>query len=434
MRSGRPARCYPHRPRQHFAQPPVPLARHDVPRAPAVVDLGQRQEAVGGRPEQPEAVPLRVGRHVPQEPAQAVGQAIVVVRHGHVPVGRALEDADLAGPVRQVRDELRRARPRADDAHRLAGEVDRVVPLGRMERRPLERPQARDVRQLGTVELPHRADHGLRLDRLLDSIRAPDLHPPQALRVVVGGAEHLGVEADVVADAELGGAVAEVLQQHVLRREVVGPVGLLGARVAVEVVRRVDPRPGVGVLEPGAADVAVLLDDRAGDARLLQPSRRHDARHPRADDDHAQRPPGVDLLHAPTRRPRVPVGEGQLLDQQRQVVVAHGLADEEVDHTPQASRRRRRRHHRPRVAPGDQRAQRQFARRRPRRLRQLALQVQRGGRRGPQVVAQQRQVARDLRQRRQQRSQMGALQRLADGLVVGRERVDRAVNRHGVSD
>ena len=50
-----------------------------------------------------------------------------------------------------------------------------------------------------------------------------------------------------------------------------------------------------------------------------------------------------------------------------------------------------------------------------------------------QVLPQQRQVARDLRQRRQQRRQVRLLQRLADGLFVPGKRLDLAANRHSPS-
>src|SRR3546814_2518685 len=41
-------------------------------------------------------------------------------------------------------------------------------------------------------------------------------------------------------------------------------------RQRVQVARRVDAGTGVAVLQPGAADVVVLVDDRVADARLVE--------------------------------------------------------------------------------------------------------------------------------------------------------------------
>ena len=83
------------------------------------------------------------------------------------------------------------------------------------------------------------------------------------------------------------GAVAEVVEQHVLRREVERPVVALRERVAVVVVRVVDPAAGIAVLPPRAADFAVLLDDHEGDAGLVQAVRGEQTGHA-GPDDHAR--------------------------------------------------------------------------------------------------------------------------------------------------
>ena len=71
----------------------------------------------------------------------------------------------------------------------------------------------------------------------------------------------------------------EVVEQHVLGREVQRPVVPLRERVAVVVVRVVDAAAGIRVLEPRAADVVVLLEDderrrrpAAGGARRAAPT------------------------------------------------------------------------------------------------------------------------------------------------------------------
>ena len=63
---------------------------------------------------------------------------------------RALEDREVAGLLGDHRDRLHAARPGADDADPLAGEVDAVVgPRTGVVPVALERVEARDVRAPG---------------------------------------------------------------------------------------------------------------------------------------------------------------------------------------------------------------------------------------------------------------------------------------------
>ena len=93
---------------------------------------------------------------------------------------------------------------------------------------------------------------------------------------------------------------AEVVVQLGLGRVGLRPVVALRERVAVVVVRDVDPAARVGVLEPGAADVGVLLEHRTDDAGLLEPVRGGDAGHAGADDRDAEVAAGGELgpVHA----------------------------------------------------------------------------------------------------------------------------------------
>ena len=94
---------------------------------------------------------------------------------------------------------------------------------------------------------------------------------PVALGFAERGVEHLGAEADVLAEVERIGGITEVVEQHLLLREALRPIRPLEERVAVQVVGHVDATTRVAILEPGAADVVVLLDDDVGHARLIQP-------------------------------------------------------------------------------------------------------------------------------------------------------------------
>ena len=108
-------------------------------------------------------------------------------------------------------------------------------------------------------------------------------------------------------------------------------------------IGRVHPRAGVGVLEPGPADVGVLLHDHKRHAGLLEPEGRENAGHARPDDDDFEGAIGIQLVFRPLRSARVTVGERQLLDQERDVLLGGWRAGEEVEHRAQVGLGRRRR-------------------------------------------------------------------------------------------
>ena len=106
-----------------------------------------------------------------------------------------------------------------------------------------------------------------------------------AVVVVPGRLGDLGLPQHMAADVVLVHHALEIRLQFGLFGEEVRPlIGRLEA-VAVEVVGHVDPRAGVGVLVPGAADARVLLDDRERDAGLLEPDPRQQSRLTASDDD-----------------------------------------------------------------------------------------------------------------------------------------------------
>ena len=174
--------------------------------------------------------------------------------------------------------------------------------------------------------------------------------------------QHLGAEPDVVAQAEVVGAATEVVEQHVLRREVERPVVALREGVAVDVVRVVDAATRIGVLEPGAADVVVLLEDDEVDAGLLQPVGGEQARHARADDDDAELGVGRDVGLVPGRAAAVFAEQRELLFEQRHVLRHVGAADDELHDPRQLVVRRRRRRATTVVAESRERRERERAR------------------------------------------------------------------------
>ena len=240
-------------------------------------------------------------------------RATAARRHLVVVVGRRAEPGGVrwntsSSPTigRDLGDELHRARAGADHRDALAREVDVVVPArpsGTTARRTSSRPG--DVRERRAVELADRADDRVGLERLLACRRRSRTRTVQRQRrrPTTSADSDLGPEADVLAQVERVGAAPEVVEQHVLGREVERPVVALRERVAVVVVRVVDAAARIRVLEPGAADVVVLLEDHERHAGLLQPVGGEQARHAGADDQRrrSRRPARARRAASPAR-------------------------------------------------------------------------------------------------------------------------------------
>ncbi len=185
----------------------------------------------------------------------------------------------------------------------------------------------------GWFSWPTARDHRLGAQRLGLAGLVADADLPDGVGLVEGRLLDLGLETDVSAQAVLLGDALEVGQQHRLRREVVRPLVVGLERVGIEVARIVDAAVRIAVLEPGAADVGVLLDDRERDAGLLQPDAGQQSRHAGADHHHRQlRRGGLQLGRRPVRLLGVHAGHLQLFHQERRVVLGDLRAGDEVHH------------------------------------------------------------------------------------------------------
>src|SRR5690606_35390584 len=112
----------------------------------------------------PGAVEALPARDVLEGPLLAGGERTIEARDHEV--GRALEDVQPGGPLRELRDELERARRVADHRDALAGDVEIVVPARRVPGRALVRGEPREVGNVGAVELPERAHQHVGLELL----------------------------------------------------------------------------------------------------------------------------------------------------------------------------------------------------------------------------------------------------------------------------
>ena len=240
---------------------------------------------VAAGPEDEEAIPPAVEGEVAQGPAHAGPHGGVVVRVGEHPLRRSLEHGQVADLGGDGRGDLEAAGPGSDHGHSLAGQVDVMVPAGRVERRALERVRAFDDGHVRPVELSDCRDHGPCSQHVLGPVGGPGAHGPGGRVLVPGRPHHLGLPSDVRSDAVLVHDGLEVALQLGLLGEELGPVVARLEAVAVEVVADVDSGPGVRVLPPSTADARVLLHDGERDAGFRQPDAGEQTRLPAPDDD-----------------------------------------------------------------------------------------------------------------------------------------------------
>ena len=219
-------------------------------------------------------------------PAQRHGNLGVGARHH--PRRSALVELKFGDLPDDLRHDLDRAGAGADHRHPLAGQVDAVVPFGRMESGTTEFVAALDVGQGRDVQRARARDQ-----ELPDEFAAVFGEDVPALLVVVPvGSVDVRIELDVAAQPVFLGDSLEVVPDLGLIGERVLPVGLGLERERVQVRRDVAGAAGVTVVAPRAADVVELLQDDEVHALLLQLDRHSQAGEAGPDDDGA----GVDGL------------------------------------------------------------------------------------------------------------------------------------------
>ncbi len=131
----------------------------------------------------------------------------------------------------------------------------------------------------------------------------------------------------------------------------------------------------------------------------------------------------------PAGRPSILTEDGQLLFEQRQVVGHLGAADGVLHDAQQHVVVRRGRGNAPAVPEPDQRLEGERARRGELVVAEAALREGEHQGIGAQVVAQQRQIAGEVRERREQRGHLGVLEVLADLVVRLGDGLHRADER-----
>ncbi len=294
------------------------------------------------------------------QPLQLVGHRVVVVGGRPHPGRGPLEEQQLADDRGDLGHELHGAGAGADHRHALPGQIDVVIPPGRVERRALEGAEAGDRRrQVGPVELAHRTDDGVGHDHL---------------RVAVGPERTVSVHRSSSSDqtasvtsvpkrirsttSKASAQSREVGLQHRLGGVVERPVVALGERVAVVVVRVVDPAARV-------AGSRTRCRRRRRSSRTPCSRRRPGCRrwaasqagHAGADHRHRERHAGSELVLVPRRGATVLAPVAQLLLQQREVLAHLGPAHGELHDSEHLLVGRHRRRPAAAVAEGDERVE-----------------------------------------------------------------------------
>lgn len=202
---------------------------------------------------------------------------------GQEPVTGSLENRQLLYLARDLGDKLHRAGAGANHRDPLAGQIVVVVPIGGVEGVSLKRVAALDARDRRFVELAG-GDH--------DRVRFVGLtllgaHVPPTSRVVPATRCHAAARHDQPVDSELVGDLVHVVEDLLLRRTQPRPVAPLGVGEGIQVARDVAGSARIAVVEPGAAEVARLFEERhVGDPVPCQFDRGRDPAEPCTDDDH----------------------------------------------------------------------------------------------------------------------------------------------------
>ena len=186
-------------------------------------------------------------------------------------VRRALEHGQLRRLLGDDRDRLDGGRAGADHRDALALEVDAVMrPAAGEVDRALEVVHAVEFRRLGLRQAAGRHD----VVAAGDGRAVVRREQPTLLRLIPGGAEHAGAEANVPAQIVTIGDEAEIAQDLRLGGIFLGPLpgGLEFGIERVAVVDGLDvaARARIAVPKPGAADIGCGIQRHGREARLAQ--------------------------------------------------------------------------------------------------------------------------------------------------------------------
>ena len=191
---------------------------------PVGIDARAAEVDACAGPQDQESEPATEVGEVADRPLHAVGHWLVVVRIREHPLRGSLENVQLLDLIGDRRRDLEAGGARPDEREPCAGDIDRVVPPDRMERRAVEVVDAGDVGKLRSVECADRGDDSAGREFVDRAIGRSNTNRPGARRLVVGRSLDLGLEPTVFVDAVLVHHADEVVAQLGVLGEVLGPM------------------------------------------------------------------------------------------------------------------------------------------------------------------------------------------------------------------
>ena len=211
-----------------------------------------------------------------------------------------------------------------------------MAPAGGVEGGSGEPVPTLDVGHARAVQLAHGRDHGVGLNYAPDAGLVAHRDLPEGPGFVPVEGLDLGLEGDLAAQVIAIGHAAEVLQQDRLGGEVLRPVVVGLKAVGVDVVGGVHPATRIGVLEPGAADVGVLVEDLVAHASLAEANAGEQAGHAGADDEDVHlRGAGLEARRFPDRRLGIGLGQAELVAEKVGVALRDLRAGHKAHHPAQ---------------------------------------------------------------------------------------------------
>ena len=213
-----------------------------------------------------------------------IGDRAVIERRA--PVRPALEHGEITDLVGDLTDDLDGGGAGADDGDLLAGQVERLV-------RPVEGVERASLEDIHPFQ-PRRRRHRKQTDRQHDEAAGQfaavgERQTPEASRFVEGGLHDLAVEAHVFPQVEFFGDAIQVTQIFRLSGEAFLPMPLLEQflrkRIAIGVAFGIEPRAGIAVPVPGAAEIGGGIQHQCIDPEVGQSLDLVDAGNTGADHD-----------------------------------------------------------------------------------------------------------------------------------------------------
>ena len=209
------------------------------------------------------------------------GPRVAMVVTMENPICRSLQDTHLPSLLGELWDDLNRTGTIADHGDALIAGIKIVVPTGRVEGGAAEGVDSLNRGQGGATELAHRADEKVAVDCLARVGR----DGPMGAFFVPACRGDGGPKSNMGLDRKPFAAVAEILKDFGLGCVFARPVGFECEGERIEHGGDIAAATGIGIVEPGAAEVVGLFQDRQRvETRFFEPHGQAESADARPDD------------------------------------------------------------------------------------------------------------------------------------------------------